>query len=146
MLISTSIWVLLIVSLNLCWSQHIQHICCKARKVLGIIYRSVASNTDDSWTIFRLYMALVRPHLEYAVQVWNPHLDKDIRLLEKVQKFALRVCAKDYNESYQNPLDRFQIPSLQDRRLFLSLCTFYCIVNRLVNFPTECSSTHHVLS
>ena len=126
-----------IVSQNLCWSHHIQHICCKARKVLGIIYRTVASNTDDSWTILRLYIALVRPHLEYAAQVWNPHLNKDIRSLEKVQKFALRVCAKVYDEPYQNLLDYFQVPSLEDRRLFLSLCTFYCIVNRIVYFPTE---------
>ena len=126
-----------IVSQNLCWSHHIEHISCRARKILGIIYRNVAKNTDDPSTILRLYMALVRTHLEYAAQVWNPHLVKDINLLEKVQKFALRICKKNYDESYQYLLDHFQIPSLQDRRLFLSLCTFYCIVNKFMFFPTE---------
>ena len=31
-------------------------------------------------------------HLEYASQVWDPHLIKDIHALESLQKFALRVC------------------------------------------------------
>ena len=61
-----------------CWLQHIQEVCNKARKVLGIIYCNISSRTNDASNIFRLYIALVRPHLEYAVQVWNPHLEKDI--------------------------------------------------------------------
>ena len=86
-----------ILSSNLCWSSHIQYICNKARKVLGIIYRNVSPNINNSLTILKLYVTLVRPHLEYAAQVWNPHLAKDINCLEKVQKFALRICSKDYH-------------------------------------------------
>ena len=126
-----------IVSHNLCWSHHIQEVCSKARRTLGIIYRNIASNTNDPLTVFRLYIALVRPHLEYAAQVWSPHLEKDIHCLEKVQKFALRICTKTYHESYDNLLDLFKIPSLQNRRLYLSLCTFYCIKNKLFYFPYE---------
>ena len=36
----------------------------------------------------------------------------------------------------------FFIPSLRNRRLFLSLCSFYCIVNGLVHFPHQ-SIVHH---
>ena len=32
-----------------------------------------------------LYVQLVSPHLEYAVQAWNPHLEKDNMTIEKVQ-------------------------------------------------------------
>ena len=120
---------------NLCWSQHIQEVCNKAKKALGIIYRNISSHTNDPSTIFRLYFALVRPHLEYAAQVWNPHLEKDILCLEKVQKFALRICIKDYHESYENLLEFCKVPSLKKRRLFLCLCTFYCIKNNLIYFP-----------
>ena len=67
-----------IVSYNLCWSHHIQAICRRARKVLGIICRQFSSNITHCSVILRLYIALVRPHLEYAAQVWNPHLVKDI--------------------------------------------------------------------
>ena len=55
-----------------------------------------------------------------------------VHCLEKVQKFALRICIKDYHETYENLLF---FPSLQNRRLFLFLCTFYCIKNKLVYFP-----------
>ena len=71
-----------------CWSQHIQEVCNKARKVLGIIYCNISSHTNDPSTIFRLYVALVQPHLEYAAQVWNPHL---YTLLRKIPE----ICSMD---------------------------------------------------
>ena len=39
-----------------------------------------------------MYVALVRPHTEYASQVWNPQPRKDIDQLERVQNFTLRMC------------------------------------------------------
>ena len=100
-----------------------------------MIYHRISKNIDNPSTILKLYTALVRPHLEYAAQVWNPYQEKDIQCLEKVQKFALRMCAKDYHASYQDLLELFCIPSLRNRKFYLSLCTFYCIVNGLVHFP-----------
>ena len=56
------------------------------------IYDRITNNTNDSRIILRLYTALVRPHLEYAAQVWNPHLEKDIQCLEKVYT---TICTAD---------------------------------------------------
>ena len=114
-----------VVSSDLSWSSYIQLVCMKAKKILGLIYRNFAKYTSDSTVILKMYKALVRPHLEYAAQVWSPYMVKDIELLEKVQRFALRICSRNYNLSYEELLDLYKTPSLQDRRSFLSLCTFF---------------------
>ena len=68
----------LLLMTNLSWSAHITSICSKAKKVLGLIYRRFYGSADQS-TLKQLYLSLVRPHLEYACQVWDPHLVKDKR-------------------------------------------------------------------
>ena len=42
------------------------------------------------------YLTMVRPQLEYASDVWDPHLVGDIMELEKVQWRAARWVLNDY--------------------------------------------------
>ena len=54
--------------------------------------------------------ALIRPHLEYSVPVWDPHLYKDIDVLESVQKFATKICTKSWNAlHYQDRLEKLHL-------------------------------------
>ena len=42
------------------------------------------------------YTTTVRPTLEYASAVFDPHKQKDIRLLEKVKRRAARYVTNNY--------------------------------------------------
>jgi len=43
-------------------------------KIIGMINRSFTFRSGDM--IVTLYKSLIRPHLEYCVQAWRPHLKK----------------------------------------------------------------------
>src|SRR5215469_12935983 len=60
----------------------------KAKKMLGYIARNFEYKSKN--VILPLYKSLVRPHLEYAVQLWSPYLVKDIAKIERIQKRELK--------------------------------------------------------
>ena len=71
-----------------------------------------------------LYISFVRPFLEYAAPVWDPHHSTLIDKIEKVQRFALRMASKQWNSDYATLLAWSGLPTLQSRRRVLSLCFF----------------------
>ena len=119
---------------NLSWSSHIRNCCNKTRKLIGLLYRQFYENATSP-TLVKLYCSFIRPHLEYAAIVWNPLLKGDIDSLENVQKFALRVCLKSWNSTYEELLMTTKLPSLQDRRTIASLCHLFKIVKGFTDFP-----------
>ena len=86
---------------DLSWSRHIETIVKKARRQLGIMYRRFYTFSDSS-CLLKLYRTTIRPLTEYACAVWDPYLDKNISALENLQKFALRICLKSWQENYSS--------------------------------------------
>ena len=60
----------------------------KANSIMGLIRRTMEYMDSNSFKL--LYTALVRPHLEYASQVWCPHLAKHKDEIENVQRRATK--------------------------------------------------------
>lgn len=98
------------------WDFQYAHITKKASRVLGMLRRNLrgCSRTIKSTA----YLALVRPHLEYAASVYDPYEAKYIKQLEMVQRRAARFVNNNYNQraSVTDMLRDLNWDSLEHRR------------------------------
>ena len=124
----------ILITSNLTWSQHISNLHLKARRLISMLYRKFYKNACSS-TLLQLYISFIRPHLEYCSAVWDPYLAKDVELLEKTQKFGLKVCLKNWSSDYSCLLSTANIPTLAVRRSQARLSHMYKIMHELTDFP-----------
>ncbi|KAG6933171.1 hypothetical protein G0U57_019969 [Chelydra serpentina] len=98
----------------------------KANRMLGIIKKGIENKMDN--ILLPLYKSIVRPHLEYRVQLWS-HLKKDILALEKVQRRATKMIRGLERVPYEERLKRLGLFSLEKRRLRGDIIEVYKIMS-----------------
>ena len=108
---------------------HITNQIKKARGVAAMILRAITSRSSD--ILIPLYIALVRPNLEYANVVWSPYLKKDKQRLENVQRHFTKRISGLSTLSYTDRLRILNLPSLEYRRLRGDLIEAYKITNNI---------------
>ena len=122
------------ISEDLQWSTHINNICKKANSTLGFLRRNLKNCPHECRKL--AYTTLVRPILEYGSSVWDPHLQKDIDSLEKIQRQAARFILNDYKSRDDGCVTRMlqdlDLPTLQHRREFNRVVYLYKIVGGMV--------------
>ena len=97
------------------FDKHIRGIVNKANRMLGMI--KIGFACLDKEMFMNLYPVLVRPLIEYCVQVWSPHMQKHIDLLEGVQKRATKLVPELRSMTYEKRLEKLGLTSLEDRRI-----------------------------
>ena len=114
---------------DLKWNKHISLITSKANSILGLLRRNLRIASTPVKT--QAYQALVRPHLEYASTVWDPHTKDNIHKLDMVQRRAARyVCNRWHNtSSVSEMLGGLGWDSLAVRRENARLCIMYRVVH-----------------
>ena len=121
---------------DLSWSKQVSSVVSKARRILGMIYRTFYRFCGTS-TMLRLYKAYVKPHLNYCSSMWDPPLVKFQEALESVQKISLRLCCKNWSAAYLQLLDSTGLTTLNAEHKIAKLCFLYKIVNNLTSFPAH---------
>ena len=117
-----------VVSNDLKWNKQCSSAASKANRVLGQIRNSFVSLDKETFRL--LYTGLVRPHLEYAVSIWNPSTKANINIIERVQRRATKLvkCLKE--KPYQERLLALDLMNLEDRRTRGDLIQMFKIINR----------------
>ena len=83
--------------------------------MLGMINRAFTYKTKE--VVLKLYKSLVRPHLDYCIQAWRPYKQKDIDLLESIQRRMSRIIPELRHLDYPSRLRILQITTLETRRV-----------------------------
>ena len=108
----------------------------------------------DRKVFLKLYVSYVRPHLEFASPAWNPWLQKDIKIIERVQEKFVKNVQGLRATDYLGRLAELGIMSMENRRMYLDLietfkiiksynnvdCSEYFMLNRDVTRPSTRSN------
>ncbi len=80
-----------VINSRLTWSDHCKSVCSRATGVLNLLRRKLYCCSSVAKS--HAYCALILPMFLYSYQVWLPHYQKDILVLESIQKRAARwIC------------------------------------------------------
>ena len=91
----------LIISSNLKWNKHIDHISIKVSKVIGIMFRLKYIVPCD--VLQTLYNSLIMPHFHYCLLAWGSTI-KNGHKLHLLQKKAVRIITNSHYIAHTDPI------------------------------------------
>ena len=121
-----------VINKTLSWNNHINDVTKKANASLGFLQRNLKIGQEKLKT--SAYFTLVRPHVEYAVAIWNPYTQTYKNKIEMVQRRTARYVCNNYNREanchhYDQTLALAQPPTKENR---LRLVMFYKTLHGIV--------------
>ena len=103
----------------------------KANRQLAIIRRSFVNLDKDTFCL--LYKSLVRTHLEYCNAITYPKFERQVKLLEGVQRRATKLVQNIKHLPYLDRLKALNLPSLVYRRARGDVIEAYKYLHGLYN-------------
>ena len=118
------------------FNKHINSIVNKANSTSAWILRNVVSRLPN--VLLKIYQTIIRPHLEYCVQLWSPlpsHGNWGLILsIENVQRQLTRSIEGVGLLSYKNRLEKLGLTTLLERRLRGDLIETFRIVAGIADY------------
>ena len=122
-----------VLSDDLSWKLHVLSVAARSNRLLGLLKRTFGSHSK---ALFTGYRAMICPILEYACQAWNPHQAYLIEKLECVQRNVTRWFI-DKDTPYEDRLKSLKLPTLVQRREFLSLVQLFKLIKGYSSINTN---------
>ena len=118
------------------WHSQVTKVTSKANRTLGFVKRNI--KTPIRSVKEKAYQAIVRPSLEYASSVWDPHQKGLIQDVEKVQRRAARYVMSNYDQraSVTEMTKELGWETLEQRSMKARVTMCYRIIHQLVAIPS----------
>ena len=118
------------ISNNMSWNTLVTRVATNGNRSLGFIKRNVINKSPK--VIEMAYQTIVRPQLEYASAIWDPHTKENAHKIEMA-----RWTMNDYarTTSVTSLLHQLDWQTLLENWSVARLCLFYKVVNGLVAVP-----------
>jgi hypothetical protein len=105
------------------YDEHVRSVALKASRMAGMTLKLF--NTRDAEFLRRLYVAYIRPMLEYASPVWSPLTVSTSILLERVQRRYTKRVRGMTNLPYDQRLQLLHLETLAQRRTVSDMVLTY---------------------
>lgn len=122
---------------KLTWASHIQHICSKISRSIGILNK--VKKCLDSTTLLLLYNSLILPYLTYGNVIWGRAASTHLSRLLVLQKRAIRIVHHSSYLAHTAPLfQHSRLLKINDLNIYLSSIFVYKLFHNI--FPSSFAS------
>ena len=129
---------------KLSWHPHIDQICNRANRLLGLLKRNLPKNNNCQTIREHSYKQLILPMLSYCAMIWDPHHQNTINKIEMIQHratpFVLNCPWQRHHHYYHYDsvtlmLQKLQWPTLQSLRTNARFTLLYKIIHHYQQIP-----------
>ena len=120
----------LIISSNMKWKKHIDHIALKVSKIIGIMYRLKFILPAD--VLLTIYNSLILPHFNYCHLAWGSNITAGHKL-HLLQKKAVRIVDHRHFLAHTEPIcKRLRIVKIVDMFQISIWKFYYKLINNML--------------